>query len=143
IDPNEILTVYKISAAAAAVYGAGLVDKNVSNQSIYNGVDLAFQARLKGGSTIIGSWTTERNISVFCASDDNPNGPLVADLYQGATTVSSGGRFCDQRKFKIPMTNEFKAAGTYPLPFNIETGAVLQSYAGAARVITYAVPAAL
>jgi hypothetical protein len=141
IDPTEVLTVYKISAAAAAIYGTGQVDRNVPNLSIYNGVDVSIQARLKGGSTIIGSWSTEKNESVFCSNDDNPNGPSIGDLYTGAGT-SNGGRFCDQRKFHIPFTSEFKAAGSYSLPFGIDTGAVLQSYAGSPRVITYAVPSA-
>src|SRR5207244_4098518 len=94
LDPNEVLTVYKISSAAAAIYGTGLVDKNVADRSIYNGLDVSIQTRLKGGSTIIGSWTTERNVSVFCSSNDDPNGPLVNDLYIGSPLVSNGGRFC-------------------------------------------------
>src|SRR5207244_8407332 len=115
-------------------------DKNVADRSIYNGLDVSIQTRLKGGSTIIGSWTTERNVSVFCSSNDDPNGPLVNDLYIGSLLASNGGRFCDQRNFHIPLTHEFKAAGTYPFPRGIETGAVLQSYPGNPRVITYAVP---
>jgi hypothetical protein len=139
LDPNEILTIYKISSAAAGVYGSGLVDTNVPDQSIYNGVDVSMQARLKGGSTLIGSWSTEKNESVFCSNNDDPNGPAISDLYTG-TSAANGGRFCDQRKFHVPFTNEFKAAGSYPLPFSFEVGAVLQSYAGSQRVITYAVP---
>ena len=45
-------------------------------------------------------------------------------------SVANGGRFCDQRNFDIPWTNEFKLAGNYPLPFSVDMGAVLQSYAG-------------
>jgi hypothetical protein len=143
IDPNEALTIYRISSAAAAVYGTGLVDKNIPDQSIYDGVDVSLQARVKG-STILGSWSTERNLSVFCSNQNDPNGPPINDLYIGSPIVSNGGRFCDWRKFHIPFVNEFKASGTYPLPYwGIETSAVLQSYAGAPRVITYTVPAAL
>jgi hypothetical protein len=82
----------------------------------------------------------EKNVSVFCQNDDNPNGPSVSDLYTGAS-VTRGGRYCDQRNFPIPFTHEFKAAGNYPMPYGVEVGAVLQSYAGSARTISWA-PAA-
>jgi hypothetical protein len=74
----------------------------VPHKSIYNGLDVAVQGRM-AGLVLIGSWTTERNRSVFCSSDDNPNGPSTGDLYTGAS-VSQGGRFCDQREFDIPLT---------------------------------------
>jgi hypothetical protein len=140
IDPSKTLTVYKISSAAAAIYNAGQVDINSNDQSIYNGFDLSVQGRLKGGATVLGSWTSEKNVSVFCSNNDDPNGPATNDLYLGAGVVSSGGQFCDQRKLSIPFTNEFKASGSYPLPMSIEVGAVLQSYAGSPRIITYSVP---
>ena len=136
IDPTATLTMYNLLSSKSSVYGSGLLDINVPDQSIYNGIDLSVQGRLKGGSTVIASWTTEKNISVFCSSNDDPNGPSANDLYTGAS-VSQGGRFCDWRKFHVPFTNEFKAAGNYPLPLNFEVGAVLQSYAGSARTITY------
>jgi Carboxypeptidase regulatory-like domain len=142
LNPTDVLTVYRISAAAKAVFGNGLVDKNVPDQSIYDGFDLSFQGRLAHGATVIGSWTTEKNISVFCSNNDNPNGPSVGDLYTGAS-VANGGAFCDQRKFAVPFTNEFKASGNTPLAFGVETGLVWQSYAGSARTITYAIPSAL
>jgi hypothetical protein len=137
LDPAEILTIYNLNSAKRSVYGTALVDKNAPNdQSIYNGVDFLVQGRIRGGSTLIASWTTEKNVSVFCASDDNPNGPTVADLYTGSP-VSNGGRFCDQRQFDVPWTNEFKIAGSYPLPFRLDVGVVLQSYAGSPRTITW------
>src|SRR5438876_9820829 len=82
LDPSETLTIYNLALAKRGVFGSALLDKNAPNdQSIYNGVDVLLQGRLKGGSTVIASWTMEKNVSVFCTSDDNPNGPLVADLY--------------------------------------------------------------
>ena len=84
------------------MFNAAGLDKNVDDQSIYDGFDVTFNARLGGGTTLFGSWTTERNVSAFCSSDDNPNGPPVADLYTGAS-VSNGGRFCDQDAFDVPV----------------------------------------
>jgi hypothetical protein len=140
LNPNEILTIYNLALAKRSVFGTAIVDKNAPNdKSIYNGVDVLLQGRLKGGSTVIASWTTEKNVSAFCTNVNDPNGPFVADLYTGSN-VSNGGRFCDERKFHIPWTNEFKLAGSYPVALGVEIGAVLQSYAGTSRTITWSPP---
>lgn len=137
VIPAGALTVYNLNAAKRTVFNAAGLDKNYPDQSIYSGFDLSFNARLVAGSTMFGSWTTERNLSVFCSSDDNPNGPPIADLYTGAS-VSNGGRFCDERTFSVPFTHQFKLAGSYPVPLvGMDIGVVLQSYAGLARVISY------
>ncbi len=91
---------------------------------------------------MFGSWTAEKNISVFCENDDNPNGPPTGDLYQGRN-VARGGRFCDQRNFDMPFMHEFKLAGNYTLPLGVDIGAVLQSFGGLERVITWAPAASL
>ena len=143
LNQNEVLTIYNLNAAKNSVFNQGLVDRSSNNnKSLYTGVEASFSARLTGGATLFGSWTAEKNVSVFCESDDNPNGPSTGDLYQGRG-VSQGGRFCDQREFDIPFIHEFKLAGNYSLPYGVEFGAVLQSYAGLERVITWAVPATL
>ena len=49
----------------------------------------------------------------------------------------NGGRFCDQRQFDMPFMHEFKLAGNYSLPLGIDFGAVIQSYPGLERVITW------
>jgi hypothetical protein len=85
---------------------------------------------------MFGSWTAERNVSVFCESDDNPNGVPISDLYQGRS-VSEGGRSCDQRQFHMPFLHEFKLAGNYTLRYGVDIGAVLQSYPGLERVVTW------
>ncbi len=143
LNPCEMVTVYNLRPAKLPVYSVQQRDKTISDlQSIYNGFDLALTARLTGGSTIFGSWTVEKNVSVFCANDDNPNGVNTADRYTGAN-VSAGGRFCDQGAFDMPFRHEFKMAGTYPLRWGVDVGAVLQSYAGSERTITWEPAAAL
>jgi hypothetical protein len=140
LDPTEMLTVYNLTLAKRGVYGAQIVDKNSGDQSIYDGIELSFSSRLPAGGSLFGGWTTQRNVSVFCSSDDNPNGPTLADLFLG-DNVANGGRFCDQRNFDVPYTHEFKLAGNYPLGFGFDFGAILQSYAGRERVITWQPPA--
>ena len=127
--------------AKLPVYTSQQRDKTLPDlSSTYNGFDLAMTARTPGGGTLFGSWTVERNISNFCANDDNPNGVLTADRYTGAN-VAAGGAFCNQGDFGMPLRHEFKIAGSVPVRWGIDLGAVLQSYAGSERVITW-VPAA-
>jgi hypothetical protein len=143
LDRNEVLTIYNLNAAKNPVFGRGLVDRSSNeNKSLYTGVETSFSMRLAGGATMFGSWTMEKNVSVFCESDDNPNGPTTGDLYQGRP-VSQGGRFCDQRQFDIPFLHEFKLAGNYTLRYGIDVGAVLQSFGGLERVITWTPAASL
>jgi len=137
LDPNEMITVYNLNPAKNSVFGQGLIDRSSQqNRSLYTGFEASFSARFARYGTMFGSWTAERNVSVFCESDDNPNGPPVADLYQGRS-VAEGGRFCDQRNFHMPFLNEFKLAGNYTLRYGVDVGAVLQSYPGLERVITW------
>ena len=137
IDPTEVLTVYNLVSTKRSVFNSAIVDGNVDDRSIYDGIDVTFNVRPGAGSTLFGSWTTERNVSVFCSNDDNPNGPPIADLYTGAS-VANGGRFCDHRQFNVPFVHEFKIAGSYSVPYiRTDVSVIVQSYAGLARTITY------
>jgi Carboxypeptidase regulatory-like domain len=143
LDPNEMITVYNLNQSKNTLYNQGLVDRSSDrNRSLYTGFEASFSARLHNSATMFGSWTAERNVSVFCESNDNPNGPPTADLYQGRQ-VSEGGRFCDQRNFDMPFLHEFKLAGNYSPALGIDLGVVLQSYPGLERVITWQPPANL
>jgi hypothetical protein len=140
ISPGTLVTVYNLKPAKLPVYTSQQRDKtNPDISSTYNGFDLAATVRTPGGGTAFGSWTVEKNLSNFCANDDNPNGVLTADRYTGAN-VAAGGAFCDQAAFDMPFRHEFKMAGTMPVRWGIDLGAVLQSYAGGERVITWVPP---
>jgi hypothetical protein len=137
LNPNEMITVYNLKPEKNSVFGQGLVDRSATHdRSLYTGFETSFTTRLPGGAMLFGSWTTEKNVSVFCENDDNPNGPPTGDLYQGRN-VARGGRFCDQRNFDMPFLHEFKLAGNYTLPYGVDIGGVLQSYGGLERVITW------
>ena len=117
------------------MYSAAQVDRNTDDKSIYDAVEVSFSARV-AKATVFGGWTMEKNLSVFCTSDDDPNGVTASDLYLG-DTVDSGGRFCDMRNFSVPFLHQFKLSGSYTLPFAVDFGAVFQGYPGQARVITW------
>jgi hypothetical protein len=143
LNPSEQVPVYNLKAEKNSVYGVGLVDRSAEeDRSFYTGFEASFSTRLPGGAMMFGSWTLEKNTSVFCESDDNPNGPPSGDLYQG-TNVARGGRFCDQRNFDIPFTQEFKLFGNYSLPYGVDIGAALQSFSGLERVIVWTPAASL
>ena len=142
LDPNAILTVYNLNAAKRSVFGTALVDFNSDDQSTYNGLETSFSARLPRGATLFGGWTADRNVSVFCATDDDPNGVTGTDKYLGET-VMNGGAFCDQGQFGMPLKHEFKVAGNVPLVYGFDTGLAFQSYSGLARVITWTPAATL
>ena len=101
-----------------------------------------------------GGWTTERQITVFCDANDDPNGLGSGDslssegeaaVFTGVVPLAAavGGRFCDQRKFHIPWRSDYKLAGSYPLPYGLEVAAVMQSIAGVPKVISYTPAASL
>src|SRR6185295_17166758 len=126
-----------------SVYGAALLDAlskgtlgPSQDESIYNAIEANVEARGGNGRVVAVNWTMEKNVSVFCDTNDNPNGVLEGDLYTGGN-VSRGGRFCDQRDFDIPFSHQFKVAGSYPIAYGIAAAATFQGYPGLARVITW------
>ena len=141
VSPGQLVTVYNLNREKLPVYTSQQRDKTLQDlSSTYNGFDFAMNARLAGGGTVFGSWTVEKNLSNFCANNDNPNGVLTADRYTGAN-VAAGGAFCDQAAFDMPFRHEFKMAGSVPVRWGIDLAAVIQSYAGSERVITWEPPA--
>jgi hypothetical protein len=96
---------------------------------------------------VFGSWTAEHTLHKWCDNNDDPNGPTTTGQFNptAATTgidAPLGGRFCDQTQFPFPFLQEFKFAGNYTLPYNIDIGAIMQSYGGQERVIFWAPEAA-
>ena len=112
---GEIVPAYNLNVAKR-----GLVDQvdvtstdSELRRRIYNGVELGFNARV-GRATIFGGWTLDRLIDVVCDSKSDPN----------------TFRFCDQSKLGLPLRHEFKVAGSYRLPWDIQANLAYQSYAG-------------
>ena len=136
LDPNEVITIYNLNPAKRSQFSTIRDTNSTTDQSRYDGFETSFQARLRGGAVVYGGWTIERNLSIFCSSDDDPNGSVGTDLYQAAP-IALGGRFCDQSKFDVPFISDFKVAGSVPIIYGITFGANLQAYPGSARVIRW------
>ena len=142
LNPTDILTLYNLNASARSVFGSAIIDSTSSvDQSVYNGFEMTFSTRFQGVN-LFGGFTADRNRAVYCSLNDDPNGAATADKYLGES-VDNGGRFCDQRKYKIPFKRELKLAGNYPLPLGFDVAAVLQSYSGLARIISWTPAASL
>ena len=147
LKAGELVPVYNLNPAKQGVFNVGVVDRSdTENRTLYTGFEASFNTRLPGGATVFGSWTMEHTLQKWCDNDDDPNGPLTTGQFNptsATTNVPSplGGRYCDQTAFDYPMRHEFKFAGNYGFRYGIDVGAVLQSYAGPERVITWNPPA--
>jgi hypothetical protein len=96
------------------------------NRREYSGFEATFNARLPHGASIFGGWWSDRDITVACDGDD-PN-----------TFI-----FCDQSVLDIPFRNNLKLAGSATLPYAVQLGISVQSYAGGPLAVNWAVPANL
>jgi hypothetical protein len=147
LKATDTVPLYNLNPAKLGVFNTGVVDRSdTTNDTLYTGFEASFNARLPGGAMVFGSWTADHTLQRWCDNNDDPNGPTTTGQFNptAATTgIDSplGGRYCDQTQFPYPMRHEFKFAGNYGLPYGIDFGAILQSYAGGERVIFWA-PAA-
>jgi hypothetical protein len=123
---GKAMTLYNLNPAKAGqslILDTTSTDRSKTRRD-YTGLELSATVRLPKGGTLIGGWGGDRTINVTCENPD-PN-----FLYN-----------CDQSQFDIPLRNDFKFVGTYPLGYGVQVGAVLQSYAGAAVPVSWSVPA--
>ena len=82
----------------------------------YNGFDLGFNARMRGGVRAFGGMNIERSLNDVCVSAaSDPNRSL----------------YCNQADSGIPWQKQFKATVVYPLPwYGISVSMALQSLNG-------------
>jgi hypothetical protein len=127
IDSSDIVTVYNLNRAKQGL--VDLLDTTATDRSQtrvnYNGLEASFSARLPHGASMFGGWSADKIVNVSCANSD-PN------------TL----RYCDQSQYGVPFQSDFKFAGSHPLPYGVQLGASLASYAGLPLAVNYSVPAA-
>ena len=120
---GETLRLFNLRPAKVQQYSQQLVDFNSSiNRTIYDGFEVSFNARLPRAANLFGGWSNDRLMTVACDQFD-PNKLRFCD--QTGQTFQEYGETS-----KPPFTNDFKLAGTYPLPWGIGVSAVFMSYAG-------------
>ena len=111
LDPSESIPIYNLNVAKRGQVRE--IDKNSDrNRRWYTGVDFGFTARV-GSGTVFGGTSIGRQMFVNCEVDD-PNSL----------------RFCDQRKLDVPYLAQFKLAGSYSLPYQVQVSGTWQGYPG-------------
>jgi hypothetical protein len=104
----------------------GLVDEldttSSENTRVFNGVDVTFNLRIRGGATVFGGTSTGRTLAGTCQVED-----------QNAL------RFCNEGDYSVPFLTQFKLSGTYPLPYGVRVSGSFQSQPGTERTINYQV----
>jgi hypothetical protein len=132
---GSVIPVYNLDPTKAPLLNR--VDNNSTDSNLrrqtYNGVELGATARFGKGS-LFGGWTTDRRILVHCDELENwsnlPN-TLYAPILINTLQPKSDYHFCDQSQLDIPFQQEFKAAGSYTLPYGVQANVAFQSYPGA------------
>jgi hypothetical protein len=122
---NQPITVYNLNrnkVGASDVLDTTATDRNL-NRKGYQGFEASATVRLPKGASVFGGWWSDKDITVAC-DGDNPNTFL----------------YCDQSALAIPYVNNFKVAGAVPLPYDLQLGTSLQSYAGAPLTVSWVVP---
>lgn len=121
---GEVITAYNLALSKLNL--TQRIDTNASpdRQQIFNGFELAMNARLRGGVTIFGGTSHQRTLLVTCDQPDDPN--LL--------------RFCDQRSSGVPYQTDFKLNVSYPVPiWGLQLSGVFQSYQGKPAETTWLV----
>ena len=123
-DPRgngQLVPVYNL--AALKVGQVQNVDLNSDrNTTTYDGYDVSVSARFGQGGHLTTGMASGKTLNQTCQVSD-PNSLL----------------FCDQTQYGLPFRTQYKLAGSYPLPWGISAGAVVQRLPGNARTISYVV----
>ena len=131
---GQPMTLFNLKSSKLGV--VDLVDRNSTvNTRVYDGFEGSFRMRLPGGGTALGGFTRERVQAVTCDTS-NPNQYLYCD--QTGTLKQELGQVNG-----IPFLNEYKLAGSYPLPWKFGASISFLSYAGPMLTVNWAPGAAV
>jgi hypothetical protein len=117
--PGTILPMVTIYSINPALQGLGtVIDRNSENNTrVYNGFEGDFSMR-RNRATVFGGITVDRSMSNSCepfagafADASNPNAALL----------------CNDSDFDIPFRAQFKAGGSYELPYAFRASGTFQS----------------
>ncbi len=121
---NQICGLYDISATKFGVASNNLVrfvDNTGTQSEVFNGVDIAMNARLRSGVFLTGGFATGNTHFASCDS-------FVDDPQTGFGLTGSTFSYCD---FDSGWLSQVKMSGSYTLPWQqIQIGGVLQNLPG-------------
>jgi len=111
-------------------------------QQVYNGVDLTLSGRYGQGGQFSGGLSVGRTVTDNCYINDNPSLTSAAFLnvvaLPAGTLVPRSSEFC---KVTPPWSSvtQVKFLAVYPLPWDIETSAIVQNSPGIPITASYVV----
>ena len=111
-------------------------------QQVYNGVDLTLSGRFGQGGQFSGGLSVGRTVTDNCYINDNPSLTPAAFLnvvaLPAGTLVPRSSEFC---KVTPPWSSvtQVKFLAVYPLPWDIETSAIVQNSPGIPITASYVV----
>ena len=112
---GELITAYDLKSAASLARVDTFITNSSSNKMIYNGFELAMEARLPGGGNVLASSTTQRALTNACDVRDDPN----------------LRRFCDRFNlpggFAVPFRSDFKLSANYTVAYGLQVSGVFTS----------------
>jgi hypothetical protein len=112
---GEVIRAYNLAAAKRTLTQTMNTNATSDRKQLFNGYELAMNARVRGGITVFGGLSFQKTATVQCDQPDDPN--LL--------------RFCDQRESGIPFGTDAKLNISYPVPlWGLQISGVFQSYQG-------------
>jgi hypothetical protein len=115
---GEVFTAYNLKDPSLLSKVDNLITNSSTNQQVYNGYEVAIEARLGNGGRLLANSTTQRTLTNTCDIRDDPN--LL--------------RFCDRfnlpEQYHIGFRSDFKLAVSYPVPYRIMLSATFSSSPG-------------
>lgn len=97
---GQVVRMFDVKREFAA-QTANIDSTDTNLKRTYNGFDLSFNARIRGGLRLFGGFNLERTLANTCSNGTDPNFQL----------------YCNQFDNGIPWQKQFKATAVYPLPW--------------------------
>jgi hypothetical protein len=115
---GEVFTAYNLKDASLLSRVDNLITNSETNRQVYNGFEIALEARLGNGGRVMANSTTQRSLTDTCDIRDDPN--LL--------------RFCDRfnlpEPYRIGFRSDLKIAASYPVLYGIMLSATFTSSPG-------------
>jgi hypothetical protein len=130
---GSILPVYNLDPTKRA--NVDRTDFNSTDSDLrsrtYNGIQLGFNARLRGVQ-FFGGWTIDRLVDTRCDAIESNQARYAGTAVIAANNAPQPDRlWCDQGALDMPWLQEFKTAGSYTLPkVDVQVNVAFQSYNG-------------
>jgi len=136
----QVCGLYDLTPAAGALTTNNVVTFNSSSQQrteVWNGVDVAINARLSGRTFLSGGLSSGRTAYSNCGVINNPG------LFPNGGTATTPLTFDAYCAWSTPFLTQLKLAGVHTFPWDIQGSLAFQSNPGPMILATYNAPNAV